>query len=144
MRIKILKENGFIRKNFEEGGWNVPTDLEEFKTLAVDTINWQIGDNIKKTLGNTQTNLSASNAKAIALSVKVISSLNPNLDSLTELEKDSWSKLVLLEQNGYADSQMLNTSISSVSEFIAKGTDKATRVSSATTHEEVIAVLNED
>ena len=152
MKIRILKIGKEVRRDFsdkaidKEGNelWNIPQDLEEFRKLAINTINWQIGDSVKKASGNTQTNLSASNAKAIALIAKLIEPSQEQLDSLTELEKDNWSKLDALANNGYADSQLLNVSLSSVSEFIAKGTDKATRVASATTHEEVIAILNED
>jgi len=151
MLIKKIKKDNLIYTNIEDKTvvdgqeiWNIPQDLKEFKTMAIDTINWQIGDSVKNALGKSQTNLSASNAKGIALLAKVISSLNPNLDNLTELEKDSWNKLVILAENGYADSQMLNTSITSVMEYIQKGTGKITRVVSAKTHEEVIGILNEE
>lgn len=150
MLIKKLKKDNLIYTNIEdkiqEDGqeiWNIPQDLEEFKALALDTINWQVGDFVKKALG-TQTSLSAANAKGIALLVKVINNLNPDLSNLTELELDSWNKLVLLEENGYADSKLLNNSLSSVMEYIQKGTEKASRVGSAKTHEEVISILNED
>ncbi len=150
--IKILKNGDEIKTNFSEKEvledgtvvWNIPQNLEEFKSMAIDTINWQIGDNVKKSLGNTQTNLSASNAKAIALLAKLIKPTQTQLDSLTDLEKDSWGKLKSLADNGYADSELLNASLSSVSEFIQKGTDKIVRVTQTQNHDEVIAILNED
>ena len=151
MLIKKLKKDNLIYTNVEDKtvedgqeAWNIPQYLEEFKKLAIDTINWQIGDSVKKASGNMQTNLSASNAKAIALLAKLIEPSQEQLDKLTELEKDSWNKLDALAVGGYADSQLLNVSLASVSKFITKGTDKATRVINATTHEEVIAILNED
>ena len=118
--------------------------MEKFKEIAIDTINWQIGDNVKKALGNTQTNLSASNAKGITLVAKVLNGLNPALDGLTDLEKDSWNKMVALADGGYSDSELLNNSLTKVNEFIAAGTDRATRMASANSIEEVIAILNEE
>ena len=67
----------------------IPTDLNELKAIAIDTINWQIGDSVKKEVGNTIVNLSASNAKGIVLVAKLLNTLNPSLDGLTDLEKDS-------------------------------------------------------
>jgi len=149
--IKILKKGNQVFQNFDEKEiledgtviWNIPTDVEEFKALAIDTINWQIGDSVKKALGNTQTNLSASNAKGIVLVAKVLNSLSPKQTGLSDLEKDSFNKMIELGENGYADSGLLNASLSKVSEFIASGTDKAVRVTSATTIDEVIEILNE-
>lgn len=149
--IKILKINELICQNFEkktvdENGnivWNIPTDLNEFKTLAIDTINWQVGDNVKKSLGNTQTLLSASNAKAITLLAKLISTFNPDTTVLTALELDSFNKMISLANSGYSDSELLNNSLTSVSDFIAAGSDKVARVSSAVSIDEVIAILNE-
>jgi len=149
--IKQLKKGNNIYQNFEEKTvsedgvetWNIPTDVEEFKALAIDTINWQIGDNVKKALGNTQTNLSASNAKGIALLAKVINAQEHDTSTLTDLELDSYNKMVALAEGGYADSQLLNASLSKVSEFIAVGTDKVSRVTSATTIDAVIDILNE-
>lgn len=149
--IRILKQNSRIKYGIEKfctdendvEVWNIPTNIDEFKSMAIDTINWEIGDNVKKALGNTQTNLSASNAKGIVLVSKVLNGLNPDLTGLTDLEKDSFNKMVTLGDNGYADSQLLNASLSSVSEFIASGTAKVARVTSATTIDEVIDILNE-
>ena len=149
--IKILKIENKVYQNFEEKKldekgnevWNIPTDLKEFRAMAVDTINWQIGDNVKKALGNTQTNLSASNAKGIVLVSKVLNTLNPNLDGLTDLEKDSWQKMVALADSGYSDSELLNNSLTKVSEYIEAGTDKIARITSANSIENIINILNE-
>jgi len=148
--IKKIKKGSEIYLNFEEKTiidgvefWNIPTDVEEFKAMAIDTINWQIGNNIKKAIGNTNVNLSASNSKGIALLAKVINAQNPDLTGLSDLEKDSFNKMVALGDSGYADSELLNASLSNVSSFIAAGTDKVTRVTSATTIDEVINILNE-
>jgi len=134
---KYLNEDGSIT-------WNIPTDVNEFKAMAVDTINWQIGDNIKKALGNTNVNLSASNSKGICLLAKVINAQSPDTSSLSELESDSFNKMVALGEAGYSDSNLLNASLSNVSSFIATGTDKVTRVTTAETIDDVIEILNED
>ena len=149
--IKILKKQNQIFQNFEEKTvledgtveWNIPQDVDELKAMAIDTINWQIGSSVKKAVGNTNVNLSAANAKGIALLAKVINAQNPDTSTLTELEKDSWNKLVALAENGYADSELLNASLTNVSSSIERGTDKVARIASANTHEEVIAILNE-
>jgi len=143
MIIKLIKLNENIYQGLGLDSEFLPKNLEEFKTIAIDTVNWQIGDSVKKALGNTHTNLSASNAKAVALLAKVVASLNPTLNGLTELETDSYSKMVALADGGYADSELLNSSLSNVTEFIAKGTDKATRVGAAQSIDEVVAILNE-
>ena len=150
--IKILKKNDAIYYNFEEkyldeqGNevWNIPKDVEEFKKLAIDTISWQIGNNVKKSLGDTQTLLSASNAKAIALLAKLLKPTQAQISTLTTLEKDSWVKLKALADNGYADSELLNASLTNVTTFIQKGSDKIARVVKAKTLEDVINILNEE
>jgi len=150
--IKQLKKYKQILQNFEEKTvaedgtveWNIPQDLEEFKVLAVDTVNWQIGEKVKKALGNTQTSLSAVNAKAIALLAKLAKPTQARLDKLTDLEKDSWDKLTTLAENGYADSQLLNTSLTKVSEYIGKGTNKIVRITQADSIDAIIDILNEN
>ena len=148
--IKQIKLGKLIYDNFEEKyidkdgnmHWNIPTDLEEFKSIAIDTIKWQIGDKVKQTT-QTSTNLSASNAKAIALIAKIINKENPDLTSgFTELEQDSWNKIITLVDNGYADSEMLNLSLTSVIENINIGTTKIVAITNASSLEEVINILN--
>ena len=149
--IKILKIDDLIYQNIDENAtdengeplYDLPTDIDKFKALAIDTVNWQIGDNVTRSLGNTQTNLSASNAKAVVLLAKLIGTLNPDTTGLSQLELDSYNKMLALADNGYSDSELLNSSLAKVSEYIAAGTDRATRVSSANSIEEIIAILNE-
>ena len=151
--IKTIKIGNKIYKNFEEKSvdkdgnetLNIPEDLNEFKQLAIDTINWQIGDGVKKALGNTQVNLSAVNSKAIALVIKILDAMDVDVsETLSEKEQDSFSKLVTLSNSGYADSDMLNNSLSAVIDGRTNGYGKAERVMKAETHEDVIAILNED
>jgi len=148
--IKQIKIEELVYDNFEEKykdeegniHWNIPTDLEEFRAIAIDTINWQIGDRVKK-ITKTNVNLSASNAKAIALIAKILNKENPDLTSgFTELEQDSWNKIVALADNGYADSEMLNLSLTSVIENINIGTTRIVAVTNASSLEEVINILN--
>lgn len=149
--IKQLKKGNQILSNFDEKTvsedgstiWNIPEGIDEFKTMAIDTINWQIGSNLKKAIGSTSVNLSASNSKGIALLAKVINAQNPDTSSLTELEADSYNKIIALADSGYADSELLNTSVSNIGKFVAAGTDKVVRVTNATSVSEVIEILNE-
>lgn len=149
--IKVFKKGDQIFHNFEEKEvledgtvvWNIPTDLDEFKALAIDTINWQIGDGVKKTVGNTSVNLSAANAKGIVLVAKLLNTLTPSMDGFTEREKESWNKMVTLAESGYSDSELLYNSLAKASEYIAQGTDKITHIAQAKTHDEIIAILNE-
>ena len=147
-QIKIGQNiyDGFEKSTVLEDGSvveNITTNIDELKAIAIDTINWQIGDSVKKSVGNTNVNLSASNAKGIALLAKVVNAQSPDTSSLTELETDSWNKLVALADGGYADSELLNTSLTNVSEFIARATDKVARVTQAESIDDVITILNE-
>ena len=147
MQLKIdnrIFENIELKTIDEDGNetWNVTQNLDEFKKVALDTINWQIGQSVQKALGDTQINLSASNAKAVALLAKLISPSSAKLSKLSTKEKAAWDKLNLLANNGYADSDMLIVSLDAVLSYIQKGTEKATRIAQAKTHEEIEAILN--
>lgn len=144
--IKEIKIGNLVYNNISKESEDnlLPTDLEEFKKVAIDTINWQIGNGVKRAVGNTDVNLSAANAKAIVLLTKVMNTLNPSLDGLSNLEKDSYDKMTTLAGGGYADSELLNGSLGSVSELIAKSSDKVARVTSSTSIDEVITILNEE
>ncbi len=82
LRIKRLKLNNKIYENlrlFEPDLESyeltrnplIPENLEEFKKIAVDTIQSSIGLDVKKQ-ARTQVNLSASNSKFILLLYKVM------------------------------------------------------------------------
>ena len=148
--IKIIKINNNIYQNIEpktidEKGnetWNIPTDLDEFKKVAIDTINWVAGDRIKKAVQNNITLLNASNSKAIVLLGKIINSLNPDLSKLTDNEKNAFDNMVTLGKNGYADSKLLNTMIDSVTSNITSLPQKITDVQNANSIDEIIKILN--
>lgn len=147
--IKVLKINNQIHINFEpfyldnKGNkiWNITTDLEEFRKMTIDTINWWIGNNVKKQTGNF-TKLSASNSKAIVLLTKILASLNPDLSNLTDLEKSAWDKLVTFANNGYADSKLLNNSLQAVQDYVVKGNELINQALQSTTIDELIEILN--
>ena len=145
MTIKEIKIGNIVHSNMpivEDDEWNVPEDLEDFKQIAIDTVNWKIGKNVKKSTGNLTNNMSASNAKAIVLLTKIVNAIGFDDSILTELEKSAFNKMTTLAENGYADSNMLVTSISSVSENIEIGTQKVVDITNAESHEEVVEVLN--
>jgi hypothetical protein len=121
--IKLIKLGDNIIANIEpyyydeEGNqiWNIPNTLDELKNAMIDTYNWLIGQSIKNLLGD-DTKLPASNSKAIALLVKIISQVIPENTTLnlTDLEKSAWNKLLFLVNNGYSDSELLNASLDAV------------------------------
>lgn len=150
--IKLILVDGSILQNAEpfyldenqKEVWNIPNDVKELKVVAINTINWIVGDKIKKSLGNTQVQLSTSNSKGIILLAKVLSSLNPDLDGLNELEKDSFSRMVSLAEKGYANSNLLNSSLSNIDKFIEKSSSKILSINESLTIEEIINILNSD
>jgi len=148
--IKIIKlgdsiYNGIEEKSIDEQvneTWNIPSDLDEFKKVAINTINWVTGDRIKKIVQNNITLLNASNSKAIVLLAKVVSSLNPDTSKLTDQEKDAYNKIITLANNGYADSGLLNKTLDSVTNNITNLSKKITDVQNATTIDKIIDILN--
>ena len=145
MRIKEIKIGNIMHSNMpivEDNEWSVPEELEDFKQIAIDTVNWKIGKNVKKSTGNLTNNMSASNAKAIVLLTKIVDAIGFDDSILSELEKSAFDKMTTLADNGYANSNMLVTSITSVSENIEIGTQKVVDITNAESHEEVAEVLN--
>jgi hypothetical protein len=74
---------------------------------------------------------------------KIINAQNFDMSCLSELERDSFKKMITLSENNYADSELLNTLLSSVSDFVAAGSDNISKVMKATTIDEIIEILNE-
>ncbi len=144
--LKIGKQIiGIEPKTIDKNGnevWNIPQDLGEFKTLAIDTCNWKIGQIVKNAVGGKQVDLSASNSKAISLLAKVVNTLNPDINFLTDLEKSAFEKLNTLANAGYSDSNLLNTSLDTVLNTIPTYTDKIARITSVASHDHVIGILN--
>jgi len=155
--IKLLKIKNQILINFEEkivdeNGqemWNIPEDLQEFKTIAIDTFNYLIGREVLKSSGGKQVDLSASNSKAVVLNAKILDKVVEHIgldlsNFLTDLENQSFNLEVQLSQNGYSDSKKLKNTLFSVVDNISRYTDKIIRVNKAKTHQEIIDILNED
>ncbi len=150
--IYIIKIGDTIYENIEphyidennKKIWNIPQDIEEFKTVAIDTINWVIGQEIKKRVDNNLIQLSTSNSKGIMLLAKVLKGLNPDTSSLSELDQSNFDKMVNLADNGYADSELLSGALNAVEVYISKGVERVTAIINATTHDEIIEILNQD
>ena len=145
LKIKNQIHTNFEEKYFDENGnvvWNIPTDVEAFRKITIDTINWWVGNKVKKQTGDFA-KLSAANSKAIVLLTKLLVTLSPDTSKLTDLEKSAWSKLIAFSNNGYADSELLNNSLTAVSDYVVKGGDSISKAIKATTIDELISVLNE-
>jgi len=148
--IKQIKLNNLIHTNIEpyyydeEGNknWNIPSDLEELRAATIDTFNWLIGQEVKKTAKNF-TGLSASNSKAITLLVKIINAQSPNLDNLTDLEKNAYNKMLALANAGYSDSKLLNNVLDAVINNIASYSEKIGKTLEAQSVNELIKLLSE-
>ena len=148
--IKLIKINNLIYKGFEEKTydsdrkevWNIPTDVEAFRKVTIDTINWWVGDKVKKQTGDFA-KLSAANSKAVVLLTKLLATLNPDTSNLTDLEKSAWDKLNTFADNGYADSELLNNSLDAVKDYVVKGGELIDKALKATTLDKLIGILNE-
>lgn len=145
IKIGNLIYQGFEEKSFDENGkeiWNIPTDVKAFRKIVIDTINWKIGQDIKSATQD-YTRLSASNSKAIIIVLKLLTTLNPDTTGLTDKEKSAYDKMLTLAQNGYGDSDLLNTSLDAVLNGIQTGQTLITNALNASSIEELIGILNE-
>jgi len=148
--IKQIKIGKMIYTNIEpktidENGqetWNIPTDVEEFRKIVIDTINWKIGNEVKKATGDFA-KLSAANSKAIVIVLKLLDTLSPDTSKLSDLEKSAYDKMLTLANNGYGNSDLLNTSLDAVTSGITKGQDLISKALQVTTIDELIGILNE-
>jgi len=148
--IKLIKFEKEIHSNIEpfyvdkDGNkvWNIPTDVEEFRKVTIDTINWKIGNEVKKATGDFA-KLSAANSKAIIIVLKLLNTLSPDTSKLTDLEKSAYDKMLNLANNGYGDSELLNNSLDAVLNGITKGQELINKALQATTMDELIGILNE-
>ena len=147
--IKQVKIGKLIYTNLEprttdENGqetWNIPTDLEEFRKIVIDTINWKIGNDVKKATGDFA-KLSAANSKAIVIVLKLLDTLSPDTSKLSDLEKSAYSKMLTLANNGYGDSELLNNSLDAVLSGVTAGQKQISDALKATTIDELIGILN--
>lgn len=91
----------------------LPSDAESLKNTLMDTLGWIVGQEIVKTVGDSNKK-DASNSKAIVLLAKLISTLNPDTSGLTENELNAYNKMLALAENGYSDSTLLNRTLDAV------------------------------
>ncbi len=148
--IKLIKIQDLIYQNYEEkyidenGNevWNIPSNVQELLPIVLDTINWWVGDKVKKATGDF-TKLSAANSKAIALLFKIVDSLQPDTSNLTEKEQSAYDAMKALAGAGYSDSDLLNSSIQAVNEYIQRGAELGVQAMQAQSVEELIGVLNQ-
>ena len=147
--IKLIKLGDYVYLNYEEkyideqGNevWNIPNTVQELLPIVLDTINWWVGDKVKNATGDF-TKLSAANSKAIALLFKLVNSLNPDTSNLTEKELAAYDTMNQLANAGYSDSDLLNSSIQAVNEYIQRGEQLAGQAMQAQSVEELISILN--
>jgi len=148
--IKLMKIQDLIYQNYEERSidengnevWNIPNNVQELLPVVLDTINWWVGDKVKKATGDF-VKLSAANSKAIALLASIIASQNPDTSNLTELQKSAFDKMSALGGSDYTDSQLLNDSLDAVVSYVQKGAGLGVQAMQAQSVEELIGVLNQ-
>ena len=147
--IKIIKlgeliHQGIEPKTTDDSGythWAIPDTVETLLPVVLDTINWWVGDRVKRVMGD-MTKLSAANSKAIALLVKLVAGLNPDTSALSANEKSAYDALLALANSGYSDSELLVGSIGAVQQYIQRGNDAAQRAMAAKSVDALIDVLN--
>ena len=122
---------------------NIPDNVDDFKVIVVDTLNWWVGSKIKSQMQNDFTKLSAANSKAIALIFKALKTLNPDTSNFTDTEKSIWNKLDTLTKTDYTDSKLLDNTLTAVTTYIQEGNDLINKALQATTIDELIGILNE-
>jgi len=153
--IRILKKQDTIYRNYEEKtidengevNWTIPEDIDLFKKLAVDTLNWEIAILVKEKAQNNILILNAVNSKAIAflsmLIGKLIDATSIDLDDLTTTQSEIWDSLLKMGNSQYTDSELLKNTLINVEEYVKKGGDKINRILNATTIDDIIEILNE-
>ena len=145
VKIGDLIYKGFEEKTFDGNGketWNIPTDVEEFRKITIDTINWWVGNKVKKQTGDF-VKLSATNSKAIVLLTKLLITLSLDDSKLTDLKKSAWDKLIAFADNEYSDSELLNNSLDACQSYVIKGVGLIDKALQATILDELIGILNE-
>lgn len=144
IKLGNLIYRGIERQTTDENGtkrWAIPDTVETLLPVVLDTINWWVGDRVKRATGDL-TRLSAANSKAIALLVKLIAGLNPDTSALSANEKSAYDALLTLADAGYSDSELLVGSIGAVQQYIKRGNDAVSRAMAAKSVDELIDVLN--
>ncbi|ADV47021.1 hypothetical protein [Nitratifractor salsuginis] len=144
--IKIIKIGDLVYQNIGvesgegNGQWNIPKELEELRGCTIDTINWLIGQEVKKASGGEFVKMSAANSKAITLIVKAIDGA-ADKSNFTKNEKVAWDAMLSLAEGGYSDSELLVQSLTAVTKNIQIYSQKIKQALAATTIDELIEIL---
>ncbi len=145
MKVKIIKIKNEIRERFslkdtlEDGTivYNVPENIEELKKCALDTIDWEIEQKLKN-------KANAVNSKLALFAVQLALLSSPDTTGLTDTQKQLLANIEQLVGFEYTDSELAENATARTVELLTSATQKAARIGSATTIEEVVEVLNED
>jgi len=124
--IKVIKLGNLIYERIEpktvdENGnevWNIPNDPDQLKFALNDTLGWLVAQKILKTVGSADKK-DASVSKSVMLLAKIISTLNPDLSSLTTKEQSAFRAMVDLANTGYTDSDLLNNMLTELNNHLA-------------------------
>jgi len=150
LKIKQLKIDNVIHTNVytydqEEDGtkhFNVPTNIDDFKAIAIDTLNWLIGKNILTVAGGKAIDVGTANSKLGVLLVKGLMQLGLDKNQFTELEQETLTMCETLYDAGYSDSEKLRDTVNSLLPTISSFTEKITKVNESETIEDIIEILN--
>jgi hypothetical protein len=145
IKIGNLVYQGIEVKTVDENGnetWNIPNNLETLRTCTIDTLNWLIGQEVKKATGGELVKMSAANSKAIVLLIKALDS-SADKSNFTDTEKAIWDTMLNLGNSGYCDSELLLNSITAIGNKIQEFSSKISNAMKATTTDELISLLEE-
>jgi hypothetical protein len=153
MIINNIKINNKIHTNVETEFYDeeqskiiknpiLPTDLDAFKAIAIDTIQTDIGQRVKKE-AKTQINLSASTSKYALMLYKILKENKLTMNSLTEKEKATIKISDTLIEQGYCDSDLMLNTLEKVMDYRVDGGIKIGKIMSANTIKDIISLLNE-
>ncbi len=141
--MKYLKIKKSIHENITADNDVVPENFNELKAVAIDTMNWRIGFEVQKNNGGDHSKIDAAQSKTSVLLAKLINTFNPDTSSLTELEQAAFDKLIYQADAGYADSELLNNSLTVLNEKITIYTERIARIVVAADRDEILSILTE-
>jgi hypothetical protein len=149
-QIKRIKIGSADHRNLwtyepdEDGGvtYNIPTDVEEFRLLAIDTVQWLLGKTALTAAGGTSSKIDEVMTRGITLVSKAVLDLGLDTSEYSDNEKESFDLMSELYDNGYADNEQLVSTLRVLTPGIADAESKITDIVAATTIEDIIDVLN--
>ena len=146
--IRIIKigDNIYERiepKSVDEKGneiWLIPNDYEKLKNSVIDTLGWIVFKKLKDSFNSIDKQFAVT-SKSIVLLFKIVNSLNPDLSILTDAERAFYENMNILAENGYSDSQLINTYIEKLSILITWYNDMSQQVQQLNTVDELVQFL---